>query len=187
MKYPFIIGKKVYLRGFEKNDLTGNYFQWTNDSKVIYYLERGLKPNYIENLEEEYEEIRKSNNDVVLAIVDKIKEIVIGVIELREINWISRKTEYRILIGEKDFWGKGYAVESTYLILNYAFNKLNLNKVFLGVNASNEKAVKLYDKMGFKREGVLREDVYRNGIYYDVIRMSLLKSEYKKGVEDIEK
>lgn len=180
MKHPFIIGGKVYLRGIERDDLRGNYFQWNNDSIVTHYLERGLRPNYIENLEEEYEEIRKSKNDVVLGIVDKKKNILIGIIELREINWISRKSEYRILIGEKEFWGKDYGREATFLILRYAFDKLNLNKVWLGVNEENIKAVKLYERFGFKREGVLREDVYRNGKYYNVIRMSILRSEFKR-------
>ena len=182
MIHPFIIGEKVYLRGLEKKDLSGNYFQWTNDSEVTFYLERGLRPNYIENLEEEYEEIRKSKNDVVLGIVDKETDTLIGIIELRGINLFSRKTEYIILIGEKDFWEKGYAKEATYLIIKYAFDKLNMNKIWLGVNEQNTRAVKLYENFGFKKEGVLREEIYRNGRYYNAIRMGLLKSEFKERV-----
>jgi len=181
MYHPFIVGKKVYLRGLEKADLKGDYFQWANDSEVNQYMFMGTKPSCLENLEEEYDALRKSNTDIVFMIIDKKTDKAIGCTGLHRIEWIGRSTEYRIFIGDKDFWGKNYGSEVAKLMLQYGFDKLNMNKVWLGVNADNPAAVKSYDKAGFVREGVLRQEIYRNSTYYDAIRMSVLREEYYKG------
>jgi RimJ/RimL family protein N-acetyltransferase len=83
------------------------------------------------------------------------------------------------MIGEKEFWGKGYGTEINNLVLDYGFRKLNLHKIYLGVNADNKGAVKSYKKSGFKYEGTKRDEIYRNGRYYDAIMMSILRNEYK--------
>lgn len=184
MHHPFIVGKRLYLRGIEKKDLSGNIFQWPNDSEVTYYMVMGAIPNsgslYCSQntLEEEYEKLRKNQKDIVFAIVDKKSDNMIGVAGLYDIRWIPRLADFRILIGEKDFWGKGYGTEATKLVVAYAFDKLNLNKVCLGVNIENKRAIKIYRNAGFIEEGVLKKEQYRNGRYYDVIKMRILRKEY---------
>ena len=180
MYRPFIVGEKIYLRGLEREDLKSNYFQWANDPEVTYYMEMGLMPNNPERLEEEYLAMVKNRNDVVMGIVDKKTEKLIGSCGLYTINWVARKAEFRIIIGEKEYWAKGYGQEVALLLLRYAFEKLNINKVWLGVNAENIKGVKSYERAGFVREGVLRQEIYRNNRYYDAIRMSILREEYEK-------
>ena len=61
MYHPFIIGEKIYLRGMERDDLEGNYFQWANDPEVTHYMFMGAMPNTMEQLEEEYEQLTKSS------------------------------------------------------------------------------------------------------------------------------
>jgi ribosomal-protein-alanine N-acetyltransferase len=180
MYHPFIVGKKLYLRGLEKSDLSGDYFQWANDSDVTRYMFMGSRPNNLENLEEEYESLRKSNTDIALLIVDKKTDKVIGTTGFYRIDWIGRTAEYRIVIGGKEFWGRGHGTETAKLMLCYGFEKLNLNKVWLGVNVENPVAIKSYENAGFIREGVLRQEIYRNSKYYDAIRMSVLREEYYK-------
>lgn len=178
MKTPFITGERLYLRGLEKEDLKGNMFNWANDSEVTHYMYTGLKPNTMEVLEKEYDNVVHSDKDVVFAIMDKKTKQHIGNVGLYTINWLYRSAEYRIIIGEKSFWSKGYGAEAAELVLNYGFEKLNLNKIWLGVNTENQAAVKSYHKAGFKNEGTLREEIYRNGKYYDALRMSILRSEF---------
>ena len=181
MYHPFIVGKNVYLRGLEKGDLKSNYFQWANDAEVTHYMEMGLKPNNFEQLEIEYNELIKSKNDIVFVIVDIKTDILIGSCGLYCINWISRKAEYRIIIGEKEYWNKGFGSEVAKLLIQYGFEKLNLNKIWLGVNSENKGAEKSYVKAGFIREGILRQEIHRNNRYYDAVRMSILREEYKNG------
>lgn len=179
MYNPFIVGKTVYLRGVEKKDLS-TMFQWANDSEVTRLMIMGFKPNNIELMEEEYNRSIRSNNEIVLLIVDKKTEKIIGTTGFYMMNWVTRSAEYRILIGEKDFWGKGHGSEVANLMLTYAFDKLNLEKVWLGVNVENKAALKSYENAGYVKEGVLRKEIYRNGVYYDAVRMSVLREEYYK-------
>ena len=92
MKHPFIVGKKLYLRGIEEDDLSGNMSQWPNDPKVTHYMVMGAVPNsgsiYCSqnSLEEEYERLRKSKEDIVFAIIDKKSDTLIGVTGLYDIN-----------------------------------------------------------------------------------------------------
>ena len=177
--HPFIIGKKIYLRGVERKDFEGPYFQWANDAEVTTYMFTGLRPNTLELLLEDYDRMVKSTQDIVLIVADKKNNAVIGTAGVFSINWVSRAAELRILIGEKNYWGKGLGTEVMQLLSRYAFEKLNLNKVWLGVNASHVSGIKAYEKAGFKHEGTLRQEIYRNGRYYDARRMSILREEYQ--------
>jgi RimJ/RimL family protein N-acetyltransferase len=178
MYHPFLEAKRIYLRGIEKKDLEGLFFQWANDKEVTRFLFMGVFPNILENLQDWFEQIRKSKEDIVLMIIDKNSDKEIGFCGFHQIRWIHRSAEYRIFIGEKDFWGKGLGQEATKIMLRYGFELLNFNRIWLGVNASHQRAVNSYLKCGFTKEGILRQEIYRNSIYYDVIRMSILRCEY---------
>lgn len=179
MKNQFIVGTKAYLRGVEKDDLR-NMVRWINDSEVTHYMIMGDRPAQIELLIEEWENQIRNRNEVVFAVCDKKKDVLVGTSGLYNINWISRLSEYRIFIGDKNYWNKGIGTETAKLILDYGFKKLNLNKVWLGVNEKNKSALRSYEKAGFVKEGVLRQEVFRNNEYYDAVRMSILKKEYLK-------
>ncbi|MBU7025134.1 MAG: GNAT family N-acetyltransferase, partial [Theionarchaea archaeon] len=90
----------------------------------------------------------------------------------------NRKAELGIFIGEKKYWGKGYGTEAVRLGLKLAFEALNLNKVYLRAFINNKRAQKCYEKAGFKKEGILRQDMFKNGNYIDCIVYSILMEEY---------
>jgi RimJ/RimL family protein N-acetyltransferase len=91
-----------------------------------------------------------------------------------------RTAEFRVFLGNKTFWNRGIGTESTKLMVVYGFEKMNLNRIWLGVNTENIGGVHAYEKAGFAKEGILRQEQYRNFRYYDVIRMSILRCEYEK-------
>jgi [ribosomal protein S5]-alanine N-acetyltransferase len=181
MRHPFIVGEHLYLRGLTRDDLGGNMFNWANDAEVTRYMFMGAVPNTPQSLEREYDSLAASQNDVVLAVVDTATDAHIGNTGLYAINWISRLAEYRIIIGEKDYWGRGYGTEAARLTVAYGFEKLNLNCIFLGVNAEHAAAIRSYEKAGFVHEGKMRQIIYRNGRYYDGVRLSMLREEYFAG------
>ena len=84
---------------------------------------------------------------------------------------------FGILIGEAGARGKGFGEEATRLLCRYAFDEMNLHKIRLDVHATNPGAIRTYERVGFRREGVLREEVFRRGRYIDVLRMGLLRGE----------
>ena len=180
MRNQFIVGAKVYLRGLEKEDLAA-IVGWINDSEVTRYMVMGERPAHIELLTEEWEAQIRNHNEIVFAVCDKKKGVMAGTAGLYSINWIARSAEFRIFMGDKKIWNKGMGTETASLIIEYGFEKLNLNKIWLGVNEENKGALRSYEKAGFVKEGVLRQEVFRNNRYYDAVRMSVLRKEYESG------
>jgi RimJ/RimL family protein N-acetyltransferase len=88
------------------------------------------------------------------------------------------------LIGDKGHWRKGYATEATQLMVNHAFDTLNLNRVQLDVFSFNKRAIQVYERVGFVCEGTLRQTQYNNGAYHDDIVMSVLRDEWKTNEAD---
>jgi UDP-4-amino-4,6-dideoxy-N-acetyl-beta-L-altrosamine N-acetyltransferase len=105
----------------------------------------------------------------------------VGLVGLKEIEGRSRSAEYWIYIGNLAVWRKGVAGEATRMILDYAFNVLNLHRIFLRVHATNCAAVALYHKLGFVFEGSLRDATFNDGKFVDVICYSLLEDEFRNG------
>jgi RimJ/RimL family protein N-acetyltransferase len=82
------------------------------------------------------------------------------------------------MIGEKEYWGKGYGTEAKMLLLDYAFNVLNLRKITSGVIAFNERSYNYSMRCGYKREGILKSHIYRDGKYWDVYQLAVFKGRF---------
>jgi RimJ/RimL family protein N-acetyltransferase len=183
MNEPFLIGQDVYVRGLHRTDLPA-MLPWINDTDVTRLLFTGDRPANLERLTEQWEADLKSQHSIPFAACLRQDDRLIGTTGLYSINWLSRSAEFRVFVGEKGQWNKGIGTALTRLMTVYGFEKLNLNRVWLGVNADNVGAVRAYDKAGFVREGVLRQEQFRNNRYYDVIRMSILRPEYESRREE---
>ena len=124
----------------------------------------------------------RSRTRIVLAIEDKIDSALVGFVYLNNIDWFARSAEFGILIGERSRHGKGLAREALGLVVGYAFETLNLHKLYLRVVAFNKRALALYRAFGFVKEGVQRQHAFLRGRYYDVVLMGLLRREFEKDV-----
>jgi RimJ/RimL family protein N-acetyltransferase len=151
--------------------------EWCNDEDVTRYMFTGVTPM----TPGEVTPLHKwTGNQHVFACYLRAESIFLGTAGLYTIQQTHRTAEFRIFIGADHYWGLGYGTLATKLVLEYAFERLNLHCVFLGVNEEHKRARKLYERVGFLREGVLREQFWRNGRYYNLIRMSMLEDEYRK-------
>lgn len=131
-------------------------------------------------MEEEFvERVYKSEHEVAFGIAIKENDALVGVTGLSQINFKNRHTVFGIFIGEKSEWGKGYGTEATALITGYAFETLNMNRVWLQVYEYNERGIRAYERVGFKREGVFRQHRYHEGRYWDTIVMGILREEWE--------
>jgi len=182
MEAVFLEGKKVILRAMEAADITGEYLVWINSQQADEYTEHAIFPNNVLDLERFFDNLRTNKNILHLAIVEKASGRHIGNISLQNINWISRRAEFAILIGVSDSQGKGLGYEASSLIIDHGFSRLNLNRLSLGVNASNSKALALYLKLGFVEEGRLRQHFFRNGVAEDLKTMGLLAEEWSSSL-----
>lgn len=173
----FLIGKKVYLRPFGKGDLL--YIQkWSKDTEIR-KLTGEVAPINRAEAEKFYKELRADKNRVWFVIVLKRGNQVIGEAGLLRIFRPWRCTDMSIIIGEKDAWGKGYGTDVGRLLLDYAFKRLGLHRVSVGVVSFNARALRFWEGLGFKKEGVQRDGYYCDNEFSDFVMMSILEDEYK--------
>jgi RimJ/RimL family protein N-acetyltransferase len=176
MKNPFLIGPTVYLRPLERADapvLVG----WLNHPDVTRTL-RIYRPINLQAEEEYLERIRQSEQDVSLGVGVRATDRFVGVIGLHDIDFKNRHAGLGIVIGEPDEWGKGYGTEASRLLVGYAFETLNLNRVWLQVYEYNTRARRAYQRVGFRQEGVQRQERYAQGRFWDTILMAVLREEW---------
>jgi len=177
MQNPFMVGDTVYLRPLEIEDIE-SFILWLNDEEVRQYLMRSSPLNKIRE-KEFVEELYKDYREIVLGIVLKENDQLIGNINLQRISIPHRQAELGVFIGDKSYWSKGYGTDALLLMLKYGFDQINLHRIYLTVLSFNPRAIRAYEKVGFRREGILREHIYRNGQYHDVYFMGILKNEWR--------
>ena len=173
-----LIGENIILREYRTEDLSA-LRAWVNDGETTKYLAGAYRrPQTWEQTEEWLE--RRLNGDAGgegYVIADKETGKYLGQIDLMMIDPIARKAEVAIVL-MKSAQGKGYAKESIRLLLAYAFHTMNLNRVWLKCAEENTPAVKCYEKSGFKKEGILRNDLFIDGKYQNAIIMGILREEF---------
>jgi RimJ/RimL family protein N-acetyltransferase len=125
------------------------------------------------------EEETKKQNAFFFAIRPLEGNDLLGQIELDGILWNNGTGWLAIGLGNREDWGKGYGGEAMRLVLDYAFSELNLHRVQLTVFAYNARAILLYEKLGFVREGTYREFLHRDGVRYDMYLYGLLRREWE--------
>jgi RimJ/RimL family protein N-acetyltransferase len=163
----------VYLRSLETTDLDA-LRHWHNNSEL--YDSLGGSFRYVSRTTEE-EWLRKrmaaSSLEVNLAICRSIDSTHIGNIYLRDIDWVSRRAELHIFIGEPDERGKGYGLAAMRLLIRHAFDDMGLRRIYLSLLEGNTAAVRLYKKCGFQVEGKLRAHIFKKGHWNDMLLMGL--------------
>jgi len=170
----FIKGEKIYLRPLLRTDLNAIYLGWVNDAEVTSFMIRPF-PLTMEGLEGYYEHMTQTYDNVIFAICTLTGEHI-GNVTLNEIDWISRVANTGIMIGHKEFWHLGIGTEATRLLVYYAFNTLNLRKIWAGVNEKHEHSIKMYEKNGFQYGACLEKELYYRGSYLNKMIMSIFRS-----------
>jgi RimJ/RimL family protein N-acetyltransferase len=179
MEHPFIVGEQVYLRGLAKSDIDGPWFDWFNDQANTYYMYNGTYPTSVEGHSRFYEQVVCSKDDLVLAVCLKGDDRHVGNIGLHRINWLYRRAELGIIIGDRQVHGRGIGTEAVHLIIQHGFARLNLHKVFLRVEDGNVAARRAFAKAGFVEEGTLRQEICHHGEWHDSIYMGVLAGEFR--------
>lgn len=173
-----LYGKGLRLRAIEREDIP-RFVRWFNDPEVRQFLTMH-EPLSRAKEERWFEEQLSRPNELHLAMEVWVggEWVHIGNIGLHNINLKNRSAILGIVIGEKEFWGKGYGREAIRVLLRYAFYELGLHRVELEVFAQNARAIRCYEAVGFKRVGVRREAFFRDGAFHDLVLMDLLASEF---------
>lgn len=172
-----VVGDKVSL-GPLRRDLLPLYQRWINDFSVLEWLgSAGLRPMTAEAETAWYERVSTSQTSVSFTIYQSETNRPIGTVGLHQIDHFNRTALFGIMIGEKDFWGKGYGTAVTRMVLEYAFSELGLHNVMLSVFARNERAIKAYLRAGFREIGRVRQAHRHAGQPEDVLLMDCLPTD----------
>ena len=158
-----LVGKKLHLRPLEDSDVDDEYLSWLNNPEVTRHLETGRSSVSLSDLRKYLERFQNSTTDFIFAIVDQESGKHIGNVTLNRINWSHQTADTGLMIGRKEFWGRGYAFEAWSLLLEYAFEVLGLRKIIAGAVVGNVPSMVVLKKLGFKVEGRLRQEFVMNG------------------------
>ena len=177
-----ITGTRVRLRAIRREDLE-TLRGYVNDPEVMQYSNQ-YQPISEAAQEEWFAGLGRAHDSVWFALDDVRGDEakLVGTCCLVGIDWVSRLAELRIRIGDKSAWGCGLGTEATRILVNYAFEDLNLERVWLRVFEMNPRAIRMYEKVGFVQEGRLRRASFIQGKMVDVLLMGMLKDEW--GAQD---
>jgi RimJ/RimL family protein N-acetyltransferase len=151
-------------------------FAWINDRDQVLF-NAPYKPVSEPQHAEWLAAVVSRRDAVIFAIRTVSGNTLIGTCQLHSINPVHRSAELQIRIGAEEARGKGYGKNAVRLLLRFAFVDLNLHRVMVHVFADNDRAIRLYESTGFRREGTLRDAAFINGRYVDVIVMGILETE----------
>lgn len=185
----YLIGTRVSLRPIRKTDLPA-LVSWTNDPDVTAFMNIGTFPNTLEAFEYEFDALTSDKTGALLQLPNYPKNLIfaicrndnnkyIGNVGIFGLNWIHRVAEMRVLIGQKDEWGKGVASEAYSLAASYAFSRLNMRRLWAGARVDNIGSIRALEKIGFVREGTWRQNVIRDERPYDTVLVGMLRDEFK--------
>jgi len=170
-----LLGSKTVLRGVEESDLD-NWVKWFNDRQTTEFLAR-VYPYSRSEAEKYWQKSQQTNSEILYSILTQEDKQHIGSISLQRIDWRSRNAELGVLIGEKEYWSKGYGQDAVRTLCRFAFDEMGLKRIYLFLHSANEGGFRAYQKVGFKKEGVARQQLYREGSFQDLILMGLLSDE----------
>lgn len=170
-------GERVYLRPLEASDLDSFYANalWNKEIRRLtgtqaVFSRQGLQNWFERNSTDE------SRIDLLICLQENDQPI--GDLALLDINHLNQNAVVRISVFDKAYWGEGYGTEALFLLLEFGFDILNLHRIGLDVFEYNVRAIKAYEKLGFKQEGVIREELFYDGKFHDSILMGILQKEF---------
>lgn len=179
MHSNLLCGNNVRLTALTPNDLP-TIARWYQNADFLRLFDAlPAYPKTEAALSQWLEDEHKAPDAFLFAIRLLDSDDLIGYIELDGILWAHQVSGVAIAIGDAKNWGKGYGYEAIQLALRFAFDELNPHRVQLTVFSYNERAVALYEKLGFQREGVYREFIQRDGRRYDMYLYGLLRREWE--------
>lgn len=178
-----LYGEHVRLRAIERGDIP-TFVRWFNDPEVRRYLL--LFGPMSEAEEERWFEAQLDSKDQFLFCIDAPVEedggeewVTVGNMALSHVDWRNRAAVMGIALGEKGFWNRGYGTDAVRTMLGFAFDELGLNRVELDVFEFNERAIRCYEKVGFRQEGTRRSALFKEGRFHDIHLMAVLREEFR--------
>lgn len=170
-----IIGKKVKLRALIEEDIE-RLRNWRNMPELFRYHFSPLPLSQME--QERWFDSYSSGGRQTVFIVEKEKGLPIGYTLIKDLDHKNQSAEIGLYLSP-EFQDQGYGKDAFHTLMKFCFHQLNLHRLMLEVFAFNERAVQMYEKLGFKVEGTLRDAYFCDNAFHDIIMMSILRDEFQ--------
>ena len=184
---PLFRGALVRLAAATPEDSV-DFAKWSNDDQFLRMTDndpaKPLSPQGHAEWEQQMgilSSAAHNNGNFFFRLRTLAEDKLIGMAGVGMVDWSNRTAMLGIVIGDPEYRGRGYGSDAIRLILNYAFNELNLLRVYTHTIAYNQPALRAYERAGFQREGAWRSAIEREGKRHDVIHFGLLRDEWQKG------
>lgn len=152
-------------------------YTWENDPVLQELSSEEIKEHSLEEVRDELQKwIAGSDTGCVFGIY--LDNRLIGYVQIAAIDRINRRCRMGILIGDSTQWGKGYGTRAFAFAVRHAFEVLGLHRVGAEAYGNNPRSMRMLEKVGFRREGVLRDNVFRGGRFWDEVVFGLLREEW---------
>lgn len=176
MNGNFYQGELVELIPMDLDNHPALWEQWNRDTDYQRLL--SISPASHSSADVIKEWFSDEPQGALFSIKTRTEGTVIGFVELDGYDWTTRNAWVAIAIGDMQYRGKGYGTEAMELLLKFAFLGLNMHRVSLTVFDFNKRAIRSYEKAGFRYEGTLREMIYKEDQRWDVLAMGIMRSEW---------
>ena len=174
---PQIVGRRVALRRPQPGDLEA-LVRWYRDPEIARLTRYQTRPMTKAEIERFFQVRLLAPDALAYSIVGLPSWRLIGFTTFSSLDGDNASVLFHITIGERDAGGQGLGTEATELMVGHAFEGLGLHRVGLAVFSYNERAIRAYQKAGFKIEGRLRDAIMRDGRYHDEVQMGVLESDW---------
>lgn len=181
MEPVFLEGERVFLSAVDPDGDLGEYASWVDDAETTRYMGSGRFPFSVDEVRGYVRTMRDSKTGLLLGIHDKTTSKHVGNVTLHMIDWVHRKGEIGILVGDREARGRGLGAEAVALVVRHGFERLGLNRISAGYVDGNEGSKRLFESLGFSVEGCLAEDFFLDGAFRDTYRVALLRSAWQHG------
>ena len=175
-------GDLVRLAAEDNESMAEEIAKWQLDSEYLRLLDADPARLWSVKKVKEWldKDLEKPLNDFFFSVRTLDGDKLIGFVGLFGLQWNHGNVMVGLGIGDRELWGKGYGTDVMRLILRYAFTELNVFRVTLNVFEYNPRAIRSYEKAGFKVEGRMREFLHRDGRRWDLLYMGVLKDEWEQ-------
>lgn len=170
-------GLKTSIRPIEEDDIETMY-QWYNDQEVNLWSSGAWPLNTLQTKDQLAVKFLDGSPDTYRYSILDQNNLLIGTLGFKEINGPARSAALFIVIGDKTYWSKGYGTDALIIFTRFLFTQWNFHRISLDTWDKNIRAIRAYEKVGFKIEGRQREARYVLGNYHDAILMGLLRTEF---------
>jgi RimJ/RimL family protein N-acetyltransferase len=176
-----LTGKFVRLSAYDPEEMSKAFTRWSLNSEYMRLLNSSARPlqsvkSNAKWMEKEAEEVSPEN--YYFSIRTLAEDKLIGELGLDVVNWAGRDAFVGLGIGETEYWSKGYGTDVMNVLLRFAFTEVNLRRVTLTVFEYNPRAIRSYEKAGFRHEGHLRNYLNREGRRWNELYMGILREEW---------